>query len=299
MWRLGRPRWLVVVAWFGEWGVSSWTGSRVARWRGGATAESNRVDVFGLAEEWARRGAADARQLASMVREAESPSEDFGARALAVAHRAVAGFDEASQGDDSSARQTARASLARTIAGVLAPAHAEHLATVRGHIVRRLRAALAEVDDAAFVDSSADIAAQADLAFRNALAAATPDVFLDAWRPALDAAYAALRDDFREAFEDRDLARKPVLPPPADDDDDLQSDNLQSDDDDDLDDAEPRINPFLFKHPRLHRIIAFARPRWLQILGLLLNVIQARAAIRAATRAAEQRDTDLPKLPLF
>lgn len=265
----------------------------MSRLSGGATVPG--VDSVAMADEWARRAAADARALSMVVRQASIPYEDFGARAVAVSRAALAGFDAATADDLSPSRTTARASLTRTIAVLLAPAHAEHVATVRAQVCRSLRAALAEVDDATFVESSADIAARADLAFRTALAAATPDEFLESWRPSLDAAYAALRDDFREAFEDRDLARAPVLAPLDEDadEDDENEDEVEHEDDEVL------VHPFLAARPRIRLVFNFLRPRLLQVAGLVLNVIQARAAIRAAMRAAEKRDDYLPKLPLF
>lgn len=267
----------------------------VVRW-GGATVGKGSVDYVGLADECARRAAGEARLLAQEVQQAANPLDDFGARAFALYETAMAVYDGATVGDASEVKLSVRQSLAQSIAGLLAPAHAEHLATVRAQVGRLLRAALAEIDDATFVQSAADIAAKADLDFRSRIAKATPDAFLEAWRPALDAAYAALKDDFREAFEDRDLARAPVL---YRDEDDIEDELEDEDEEPDQDDQNQEFHPFLRGHPRLHRVLDFLRPRALGIAGLILNVVQARAAIRAATRAAEQRDSDIPKLPLF
>lgn len=262
--------------------------------RGGATVAPpegrpmDPTDYAELAEAWTRRAKAEALRLGELVHEAETPRDDFAAQALGIVSSILSGFDAMSPGD-SEERRAVRIDLARTVARLLTPAHAEHLTTIRIQVGRSLRLALAEVSDEAFVDSAADIAARADVAFRSAIAASTPEFFLEAWRPSLDAAYQALRDDFREAFEDRDLQR--ALPKPPSDDEDEEEDQDQEEED--------GVNPFLFKHPRIHHVVNFLRPRVLQIAGLVLNIIQAKAAIRSARRAAEQRDVDIPKLPLF
>lgn len=245
--------------------------------RGGdVTFNASRVetpDCFGIAEESERTAGLDARRLANEVRGASRPLRDFGERATRVADAALATYDAATIGELSNARIAARASLARRVAALLEPAHAEHVAMLRVDAARTLRAALTETigDNGFQVDACAALAADADLAFRKAVDDATPRAFRDAWAPALDAAFDALHDDFREALEDVELAR--IV-------------------DDDFDLGRPR-------KPAWRAFFDFLRPRLLRFAGFAINILQAQAAIRAATRAAERRDDAMPKLPIF
>ena len=108
-----------------------------------------------------------------------------------------------------------------------------------------------------------------ELDFVAAAEAAAPPAFRARW--SADAAIAALRDGVAAIVED-----------------DLRETDL------DFDDSELPT--------RLERLGAFAkRHRGLALRAgsLALNVVQARVAVAAARRAAEKRDDDVPKFPLF
>ena len=249
--------------------------------RGGSVEE---VDCLAVANECREDFAVEARHLASQVRNATTPISDFGLQALRAVRTAMASFDAQTLGVPGSGE--ARSALLHDLGDDLESAHAEHVAALRSHAARLIRTKLEALDDLA---SCAAVAADVDLSFRSQVDLATPSHFLNAWQPTLDSALDALQDDIKDAIDDR--ASDFLLHSHSLDDDDA---TLEEEDDDDVDDNTGLLG-------RIRSTLRFfaGNPRLLRTAGFLLNVVQARAAIRAAQSAAHRRDDSIPKLPLF
>jgi len=161
------------------------------------------------------------------------------------------------------------------LAQLLAPALSEHLDALRAHVVRAFEKALARVDTSAddYGVVAAKLMAEAELAYVGAAAKATPDAFRDAWPEADETG--ALREELRDAFEERSLA--------------ALVDAVDADDDVDVEPGVSRWRAFL----RAHQGVIF------RFGTMALNLAQARHAIRVARSRAQKRDEDVPKFPLF
>eukprot|EP00633_Aureoumbra_lagunensis_P000241 CAMPEP_0197287640 /NCGR_PEP_ID=MMETSP0890-20130614/4245_1 /TAXON_ID=44058 ORGANISM="Aureoumbra lagunensis, Strain CCMP1510" /NCGR_SAMPLE_ID=MMETSP0890 /ASSEMBLY_ACC=CAM_ASM_000533 /LENGTH=288 /DNA_ID=CAMNT_0042757579 /DNA_START=341 /DNA_END=1207 /DNA_ORIENTATION=+ len=251
--------------------------------------EDQHLDCFTVAEELAERFAAeDAVELVNAVAQASVPLIDFGERLGSAVKAVLTLYEQITVNEeDTSKRSDARHQLVHDLANALSAAHADHLVTLRQAAVDDLTNKLQaldlheKVDDAERIRAWATVATDVEIAFRTKIDEATPPQFLPLFSASLEDALETLRDDFRNIFEEFELSRP------------LDLDDL----DDDIEDKASDDNN---EHPvRSAAKLLASSPRFLRAAGFILNVLQARAAIRAAKNAANMRDETIPKLPLF
>jgi len=153
------------------------------------------------------------------------------------------------------------------LAARLEPTYRLHVAVLRARAAKAFSDAL---DADASPEQIAEDAVAAEFAFAEAVESATPAAFQEVWT----------RDDAVEAF--RDVVAATV-------EDALASQSLEGWDDGDIPSRRDRVLDFC----RAHKRFIFRGG------ALLLNVVQGRIATRQARRAAEKRDCEQPKIPLF